>query len=236
MDARLSFAVALLAAAFAAMPGAAAATLYGPSAYVSLADSPFAALGSPYLETFEDGLNAPGVTAPTGTLLNFGALRDSVDADDGSIDGSGSAGTSWYSGGSTVMKFSFDATLLGSLPTHVGIVWTDVGFLKNGSLAGAGGGAVELRAYDAGGALVGAVSASGLGDGAADGKTAEDRFFGIASTGGIKRIEFEMADSDDWEADHLQYGVFPVPVPAAAWLVLTGFAALRLTARRAPRG
>ena len=73
---------------------------YGPTAYSSTADSPFNTSSYEYLffETFEDGLNTPGVSASGGLTIGFDQFVDSVDADDGILDGIGGAsGHSWYS-------------------------------------------------------------------------------------------------------------------------------------------
>src|SRR6266481_7452029 len=70
-------------------------TLLGPTPYLSFGDSPFNGPSFSYfhLETFEDHLlNTPGVTGSPGgvTSVVFGpAIHDSVDFDDGVIDGSG---------------------------------------------------------------------------------------------------------------------------------------------------
>lgn len=122
----------------------------GPTPYLSFADSPFSGGGFSYfhLETFEDHLlNSPGVTASAGgvTSVVFGPnIHDSVDADDGAIDGSGLSGDSFFSGfGAT--GFSFNAGVLGSLPDSVGIVWTD------------GAGTATFQAFDADGNLLGSL-------------------------------------------------------------------------------
>ena len=74
---------------------AAHAALIGPTPYLESSDSPFdgVSFGAYFhLEDFEDHLlNVPGVTASSGgvTSIVFGpAIHDSVDADDGFIDGS----------------------------------------------------------------------------------------------------------------------------------------------------
>ncbi|MDX2114944.1 MAG: hypothetical protein SFZ24_04885 [Planctomycetota bacterium] len=201
--------------------------ILGP--YLSEADSPFAAVTFSRfeLENFEDGaLNTLGVTlASPGTAITFPGLQtDSVDADDGAIDGSGIAGRSLIALTTNVLRFEFDAMALGGLPTHVGIVWTDVGI----TATGVGSGTVNFRVYDAGG-LVGDIT-SLLGDGDTFGGTAEDRFFGAVVSTGVTAIEIEMPDSQDWEVDHLQYGI-EVPAPAAA-LLLSGAAGLVVIPRR----
>jgi len=71
--------------------------LIGPTPYLSFNDSPFKGLSFSkfFLEDFEDGLfNVPGVTGVSntpGTSLGVGGnhpFSDSVDGDDGTIDGS----------------------------------------------------------------------------------------------------------------------------------------------------
>ena len=130
--------------------------LLGPTPYLSQLNSPFAADivgGSVFLENFEDGsLNTPGVTASAGNVLAAGTGNtDSVDGDDGSIDGSGLAGRSlFFISGGIGISFTFNAAALpgGALPTRAGIVWTD------------GGNPVTFEAFDAGGVSLGTVTAS----------------------------------------------------------------------------
>lgn len=195
---------ALLLGAAAA---AAHAQLLGPTPYLSAADSPFATWTFDYfhLEDFEDGaLNTPGVTASIGVVLGPGPQADSVDADDGAIDGSGAAGHSWFATGQgQTMEFTFDAGVLGDLPTYAGIAWTDVGFATPVS----GFDDVTFEAFDAADVSLGVVGPVTLGDGNPDGGTAEDRFFGAIHAGGIHKIRITMATSTDWEVDHLQYGL-----------------------------
>src|SRR5687767_14985597 len=101
----------------------------GPTPYLSAADSPFAATSFGYfhLEDFEDDTLTPGLTALNGIRIGAGPFTDSVDADDGAIDGSGLDGGSYFSNAATsTFEFVFDAGVLGALPTHAGLVWTDV--------------------------------------------------------------------------------------------------------------
>src|SRR5258705_12020261 len=106
-----------------------AQTFIGPTPYLSKNDSPFLTsinAGTTFLETFESGaLTTPGVTISGGSVIGPGGLTDSVDADDGAIDGSGTNGHSVFGAGTPGITFTFDATVLGHLPTQVGIVWTD---------------------------------------------------------------------------------------------------------------
>src|SRR3954469_19260349 len=90
----------------------AAVTFLGPSPYLQTSDSPFISdinAGRVALETFEDGLlNVPGVPASTGVPIGPGGNIDSVDGDDGNIDGSGTAGHSFFDGnGAGGITFTF---------------------------------------------------------------------------------------------------------------------------------
>ena len=176
-----------------------AQTFLPPSPYLSKADSPFSGLGCLYTETFEDALmNTPGLSADQGgvTSVVFGpSAHDSVDADDGVIDGSGSLGDSFFfQGGTSGIKFSFDAGVLGTFPTRAGVVWTD------------GGGMATFEAFDATGALLGSIGPVPIGDAGSTGQTAEDRFFGVVFSGGISAIRMSNT-SGGIEVDHVQYGL-----------------------------
>lgn len=139
------------------------------------------------------------------TSVIFGpAIHDSVDADDGTIDGSGLNGDSYFSdSGATGITFSFDSTVLGDLPTSAGIVWTD------------GAGQVTFQAFGPGNVplgTIGPISDANFPDGSVNGETAENRFFGIIASGGISSI-FISNSGGGIEVDHLQYGL---NVPASA--------------------
>lgn len=210
--------------------GRARADLLGPTPYLSFNDSPFVGQVFDYfhLEDFEGGaLATPGASATSGwTVGNPGALTDSVDADDGVIDGSGVAGHSFYSGfTNSTLTITFDATALGGkLPTHAGIVWTDVGQVLSGDFAVGG---VLFSAIDGNGNSIGSIGPFTLGDGSAAGETAEDRFFGAISSLGIKSITISMDNSLDWEVDHLQYGFSsPLAIPEPSSLLLTAIGLL----------
>ncbi len=208
------------------------ATILGPTPYLQASDSPFASVSFSqfHLENFEDGLlNQPGVTASAGWIVRGpGSFTDSVDADDGLVDGFGRNGKSYYSNNQTSATFTFDAAVLGALPTHAGIVWTNVGYSNEVLFYGT----VYFEAFDGSNNSLGTVSAF-LGDGAATGQTAEDRFFGAINAGGISKIVISMPSSGDWQIDHLQYGVAAaVPEPSTYALMAMGLAGLGLTARR----
>lgn len=222
---------------------AGAATFLGPSPYLCFdsgliagcgtAASPFAgtdfSAGYFHLEDFEDGaLNTPGVASnPGGSIAPAGgSLTDSVDEDDGLIDGSGINGQSYFGVGGIGFTFSFDANVLGALPTHAGVVWTD-GAVTN---------EVTFEAFDANGVSLGLIVGPNIGDNNFNNGTAEDRFFGVVEAGGISAIRIfnsmMSGGGSGIEVDHLQYGVAaPVPVPPAAVLLLGALGVLR---RRRP--
>lgn len=190
----------------------ASAGFTGPLPYLSEADSPFdLSVSGAYLENFEDGLlNTPGVVANMGSVLGPGPNTDSVDGDDGLIDGFGTAGHSWWAAGPTggyyVLTFTFDDAILGGFPTQAGLVWTD-------DRAN-----VTFEAWDSTGGYLGFIGPVWLGDGNGHGGTAEDRFFGVDDVGGISRITMTH-EGNGFEVDHLQY-VVPSTIPAPGAIVL----------------
>lgn len=195
-----------------------AQTILGPLPYLSFNDSPFKNLGILdyfHLEDFEDdAFNVPGVTASNGQVIGFedwGGLVDGVDADDGVIDGTAIHGRNFFNTSGSV-TFTFNAGILGTLPTHVGIVWTD-------------GGDPTFEAFGAGNVPLGSVTGAHK-DGNNSGGTAEDRFYGVIHPGGVQSIKITAAT---WELDHLQFGVLspvPVPEPSVALLLAAGAAVL----------
>jgi MYXO-CTERM domain-containing protein len=228
---RLGAGLALLAATTGSL--AAEPVFFGPSAYLSAADIPvgFYAGGSPsLLDSLEDGSLHASLAGSDGSVLTGrgpGGV-DSVDADDGVIDGTCAAAApllcrSWFFGdGNKGVRFSYQGS--GPLPTAFGLVWTD------------GAGTITFSATGADGQNLGSFTATGFADGSFGGTTGEDRFFGIQFAGGIRAIHISNS-AGGIEVDHLQYGqMAPVPDPAS-WALMTagllGIAALR---RRSPRG
>jgi hypothetical protein len=207
------------AVVLATTPVLASPLFFGASPYLSKDDSPFIDQinsNDAFLEDFEDDLlNTPGVIASVGAPIGPGGLADSVDADDGAIDGSGTNGHSFFAGsGFAGITFTFDAAQLGgSLPTGAGIVWTD------------GAGSTLFEAFGPGGASLGTIGPVSCADGTFGGTTAEDRFFGVVDPAGISAIKISNT-SGGIEVDHLQYGAVPVPeatllLPVAGLFVIT---------------
>lgn len=177
--------------------------LLDPIPYTSRADSPFVGVAFPAYSHFEDwedsALSTPGVTASSGQLgTAFGiSLVDSVDGDDGVVDGKcakdgGSCNSAFANG---TIEFTFDAAALGQLPSHVGIAWTD----------GSPGCDAIFEAYDATDTLLGTKTAAAVGDEGNTGQVAEDRFFAVVHGAGVKRIVVKSS-AGGVEVDHLTYG------------------------------
>lgn len=177
-------------------PSGAAAQPLGPTPYLCSSDSPFNAVSFVwfYREAFESGFQVPGVSASAGAVYGPGGLTDSVDCDDGTIDGSGTNGHSFFfASGSVGIRFTFSAAVLGALPTHAGVVWTD------------GNNPIRFEAFDALGVSLGVIQGNHA-DGTFAGTTAEDRFYGFIHAAGISAILISNG-SGGIEVDHLQYGL-----------------------------
>jgi len=197
------------------------AALIGPVLpYLGFNDSPFKGLSFSYfyLETFEDNLlNTPGVTASTGAVVGPGTFVDSV-------DGGGDAGRSFFTlNGVGGITFTFDKAVLGKLPTHVGIVWTDGDAPKR-----------TFKAFDQNNVLLGTIidSTQKFFSTGGDDDPKNYRFFGVTNPGGISSI-FINNDSGGIEVDHLQYG-FAAGVPElSSWaMMLVGFSLVGVQLRR----
>jgi len=135
------------------------------------------------LEDFEDGkLNTPGVhtnqrCVVIGNLGHKTRFVDSVDEDDGQLDGSGSYGHSLWSDNNSSLSFIFNEKILGTLPTHVGLVWTDAPFAV-----------VSLSAFNHQGDLIGQTNPLKLGDHSMTGTVTEDCFLGVHYKEGISKV------------------------------------------------
>jgi len=175
--------------------------------------SPFSSLSFSYfhLEDFEDGLlNTPGVTVREFTTTNIStAYSDSVDGDDGVIDGvaTGNASSLFSNLQTPSFTFDFNPGILGDYPTHAGVVWTDIGRNNGGTPFSSD--LVDntyFEAFDMTGASIGLIGPVSLGDANINRTTDEDRFFGVVYSGGISAVSIFMPGKNNWEIDHLQYG------------------------------
>ena len=168
----------------------------GPTPYTSLADSPFETTRFGFcVEDFENGrFDVPGAVGNGGPIAPSG-ITDSVDGDDGAVDGSGTSGRSYFTGdGLGGISITFDVDRTHGLPTEVGIVWTDGG-LNAG---------VTFEAFGPGGVvLAGPNGPNAHADASNSGETAEDRFYGATNSGGISSIIISNPGGGI-EVDHLQ--------------------------------
>jgi hypothetical protein len=177
-------------------------TLYGGSPYVTRQDSPLDPQPpASQVETFEDGsFDLVGLDLSPSTILGPGPLTDSVDGDDGLLDGSGNGGWSLaVASGSNGLTITFDADTLGGLPTTFGIVWTD----------GAPQSEVFLELFDEHGVLYEFIGINPVGDAELDGGTGEDRFLGVQGDlplGAVRIRSVPPGDDAPMEVDHLQFG------------------------------
>jgi hypothetical protein len=220
--------------------------ILGPTPYLSFNDSPFKSVNFNYfyLENFEDGLlNTPGVTASSASGLpilipNPDFYADSVDSDDGVIDGNGQQGRYSADLGNGViggLNFTFDKNTLGTLPTHAGLVWTDS---YSGAL-GTDGTPLTFEAFNAQGGSLGKIQLgqNQIGDGRFDGTTGDDRFFGVINPEGISKISISQTlISVGISVDHLQYGSIasqpPKTVPEPSNIFGLGLFGLGLAATK----
>lgn len=172
---------------FACTAASAQTTFFGPTPYVQQSDTPAAFIVPGLkLENFEDNVLDPMLSMNT-AIIGPGGQTDSVDADDGLIDGSGTNGRSVF--GVNGVRISF-----ASLQIAAGIVWTDGGSATS----------VSFEAFGPTGASIGVYGPFVLGDNFNTGQTAEDRFFGVHHAQGISAI-FLTHTSGGYEADHIQW-------------------------------
>lgn len=207
-------------------------TYLTPTPYLSASDSPFPLNGNPtfHLEDFENDPNCmpgPGVICGGGMLdspgvnLIYGstAQGSSVDADDGTIDGSGVNGASaiaspvFFTSTTEFWAFEieFDENVLGYLPTAVGIVLTDGAGARSGiTVFDAAGNPMDYGTTE--------IDLDPL-------TTADDRFIGVTNPAGIRRLVFGktfLTGVDNItppRLDHLQYGLL-IPEPGALPLAI----------------
>jgi hypothetical protein len=226
---RLTVALALGVLLAACVPSAQASSVFGPIIpYESFSDSPFNGLSFTYFHLIKmsdlpDGpFSATGVTIspafPSTVVIGPGFAVDSVDGEN--------AGHSLFSGnGAAGITFTFDKTILGALPTDVGIAWTD------------GVRLIHFSAIDGNGNSLGQIDDNTCCDfNSGDGNPANYRLFYAIDPAGISSIHISN-DGGGIEVDHLQYGLAAtsgVPEPSTIMLTLLGVGALftRYASRR----
>ncbi len=205
---------------------------YDDTPYYSTGDIPsgFYAGGSPtFLEDFEDGTLGGQIIEVFGSLQTSPWI-DSVDFDDGSLNGSGSDGKSWVVSDSAT--FTFRGT---TLPTAFALVLTDA----NPDYGNTGRTTSDMRfeAFGLGEVSLGTFDVLGFGDNEFEGKTLEDRFFGVTDPNGILGIKMTNISGTTFEVDHVQYGqegssVVPEPSALAIFTGLFGMGLIGYWRRR----
>jgi hypothetical protein len=217
-----TFGLCLAASLLAISTARGAPIFYGPTHYYSAADSPFDLSGlgvNFWLEDFEDlSLNTPGVTSINGAPRAPSSLTDSVDGDDGAIDGDTDGASYMVRPGLLGVTFVFDSLALGGLPTYVGIVVTD-GYGQNGYPQ------ATAEFYGPNDNILGVLNS--LYENFNVDTTDDDWFLGVYNPTGISRIRLWNygTGSTNLEVDHLQYG-YPVPEVSSLALALSALATL----------
>ena len=203
-----------------------AAVPFGPTPYLETGDTPtdfFSTDCELHLEDFEDGAVDAFLTISPGDPLhpNFVSgsgvpLTDSVDGDDGTVDGSGLDGWSFFTEGEELtIEFA-------SAVTSAGLVFTD----GDSRLTD-----VRLEAFS-GTTSLGVIHAGDIADDVYTGTTAEDRFLGFLDVDGITSLHLSINAGSGIEIDHVQWQ-HCVPEPAS--LGLATFAVLGLVGLRRRR-
>lgn len=215
---RLWFAAGILSTfAFAPCAHAAAIAFHPATPYVQTGDasSLFDSEWAVHIEDFEDNSIDPFLDISGNILPPFfgtGAdnLTDSIDGDDGTLDGNGNAGYSLFNSNRSI-TITFESPV-----TNAGLVWTD------GDPNSAG---VTLEAFDDEGMSLGIKDYMDLADDSFTGETAEDRFIGATDMSGIKSlIVSNLPDGNGIEIDHVHWQdcSVAIPEPAAFAMLLFG--------------
>lgn len=199
----------VLSAAFTLNRGVEAqvSTFYGPTEYLKTEDVPDDFCEECELEDFEDNAIDPFLAFSCGEILGPDIsdpripgvkITDSVDGDDGVIDGSGNGGHSYFCNDpatGVVINFAMPVAAAGA-------VWTD----------GDRGVSVEVEAFDIDANSLGKTVAGDFADNSFFGETAEDRFFGIRSSAGIASLSItNVGRGAGIEIDHVRWDTKAAP-------------------------
>lgn len=203
----------------------AATTTFSPTAYLKHGDTPAGFTCDKCvleIEDFEDNTLNSFLSIDNGIIIgpNFmsGAsvpLTDSVDGDDGSVDGFGLEGYSWFTQSARDVTITFATNV-----KSAGLVFTD-GDPNSTNF--------KIEAFDSGGASLGVIDAGDLADGTFTGETAEDRFLGFQDmNGAIAKITLTMDAGSGIEIDHIHWQDVTscVPEPASAGMVMMALVGL----------
>ncbi len=208
----------------------ASAMPFGPTPYLQTGDTPtdfFCSLCADplHIEDFENGtfdafltIFSGGILQPNSTSGSVIVSTDSVDGDDGSVDGDGTGGWSYFSGNTNMMTITF-----GSSVTSAGLVFTDGDSLSTN---------VKLEAFN-GATSLGVIDAGDLADDFFNGTTGfgsqedEDNFLGFLDLGGITSLKISIDAGSGIEIDHIQWQNVPEPASlGSAFMGVVGLVGL----------
>lgn len=197
---RLSLALSFVIVSLA--PAASLAQeLFGPVPYLQASDLPDGFCEECQLEDFEDNAIDSFLSFDCGEILGPNVvdpripdvqITDSVDGDDGTVDGNGNGGHSYFCvDPATAITVTFAEPVAAA-----GGVWTD----------GDRGVSVQIEAFDTNGNSLGATEPVQIADSSYFGETAEDRFFGIRSNAGISSLAIRtIGNGAGIEIDHIRW-------------------------------
>jgi hypothetical protein len=196
------------AAAIASTAFGAIEMTIGASAYLSAADIPswLYAAGSPAVfEDFEDGDVHPSIGLSDGQIVHGLLTTDSVDGDDGVIDGLGRDGHCWYH---TYMSRDIPLVITFDPPVHeAAFVITDASLVGFGALNVH----YEITVFGPAGEL-GSMTAF-VGNDDFYGSTDDDRLFTVRSDDAIVSVRLRPVEEGRYptEVDHIQSGMVADP-------------------------
>lgn len=217
---RLTITNTLFFMACCAFPLSAATTFYGPTPYLSDADVPNTFICDicddcvHVIEDFEDNSLDHGISISDGEIIGpdfstgTDSLTDSVDGDDGAVDGVGLEGYSYFTLGN-----SFTITFAEPVKS-AGLAWTD----------GDTGTQTSFEAFAPDGTSLGAIGPFAISDSSYQGTVGEDSFFGAMDTdSGIGSITITNAGGLGIEIDHVQFSQCDcVPEPSGLLSIAIG--------------
>ena len=194
----------------------AATTTYGPSAYFQFGDAPDGFLCNgcvAWVEDFEMGTLDPFLSIDNGDILMpnafsgvMNSVTDSVDGDDGVVDGWGNGGHSWFTGADNADDNHLTVSFASPVKS-AGLVITDGDRLSTTFL---------VEAFDSMGNSVGLIDTGDIADDFFTGETEEDRFVGFRDMdASITSMTVTMVGGIGIEIDHIYWQEFcAIPEPA----------------------
>jgi hypothetical protein len=178
---------------------------------------------NPFIEDFEDNAVDSRLTIAPGKIIGPGYdsgipdVTDSVDADDGAVDGDGGhAHSFFYALNEIGVEFA-------SPMVSAGLVFTD----------GPQEMEMSFEAFDTAGDSIGVQRWQTTADEVFTGTTAEDRFVGVTHPDGISKLIIKQVGPGlGIEIDHVAFAVIPEPGSASLLLIAATMLATRCRRRR----